>query len=49
MKNTLYQNEQKLFSTSKCKCERGRVVSLKNITRHRKQAPHLNYVEKNKN
>ena len=37
----------KLIQTIKCKCECGRVVSLKNITRHRKQAPHLIFLEKN--
>ena len=37
------------YNTAKCKCECGRVVSLKNITRHRTQAPHLIYLEKNKN
>jgi hypothetical protein len=37
------------YKTAKCKCECGRVVLYKNITRHRKTAPHLNYLEKNKN
>ena len=39
----------KLFNTIKCKCSCGRVVLLKGIRRHEKTAPHLNYVEKNKN
>lgn len=34
------------YSTANCKCDCGRVVNLKGIRRHERQAPHLFYLEK---
>ena len=36
----------KMFNITRVRCECGRVVLLKNIRRHEKQAPHLAYLEK---